>query len=73
MLMHHGFLPMTFGYHQMVPSLSSPSGGVFDNPFSNRLVESLFSWNASLERLWPLNKLSTNIFFVARKVEAFNG
>jgi hypothetical protein len=64
---------MIFGYHQMVPSLSSPAGGVFDHPLSNRLVESLFSLNASLERLWPINRLSTNIFVVAKKVEAFNG
>jgi SAM-dependent methyltransferase len=73
MLIHHGFLPIIFGYHQMVPSLSSPAGGVFDSPFSNRLVESLFSLNASLEKLWPLNKLSTNVFVVAKKVEAVNG
>jgi SAM-dependent methyltransferase len=73
MLIHHGFLPVISGYHQMVPSLSSPAGGVFDSPLSNRLVESLFSFNASLEKLWPLNKISTNIFVVARKVEAIHG
>jgi SAM-dependent methyltransferase len=73
MFIHHGFRPTAFGYHQMVPSLSSPAGGIFDLPVANRLVESLFGLNSFLERLWPVNKLSTNIFVIGRKELAING
>jgi len=73
MFMHHGFRPMRYGYHQMIPTLSSPKGGIFDLPFANTLVERLFSMNGVLERLWPVNRISTNIFMVGRKVEAFHG
>jgi ubiquinone/menaquinone biosynthesis C-methylase UbiE len=73
MCMHHGFLPISCGYHQVLPTLSSPKGGIFDFPLANRLVEKLFSLNYYLERLWPINRLATNIFIVARKVEAFHG
>jgi len=73
MFMHHGFLPVRFGYHQMTPTLSSPNGGIFDLAIANRLVEKLFSLNAFFERSWPINRFSTNIFVVGRKVEAFHG
>jgi SAM-dependent methyltransferase len=73
MFMHHGFLPVRFGYHQMIPTLSSPNGGIFDLAIANRLVEKLFSLNAYFERSWPINRFSTNIFVVGRKVEAFHG
>lgn len=73
MFMHHGFRPMKYGYHQMIPSLSSPRGGIFDMPLANRLVERLFGLNALLERAPPLNWISTNIFIVGRKEEAFHG
>ncbi len=72
MFMHHGFLPMVPGYHQMLPSLSGPRSRVFDLPLANKFVESLFWLNPFLERLWPLNKLSTNIFIVGKKVNGFN-
>jgi SAM-dependent methyltransferase len=73
MFMHHGFLPIHFGYHQILPTLSSPSKGVFDLPVANKLVERLFYLNTFFEKLWPINRLSTNIFIVGRKVEAFHG
>ena len=73
MFMHHGFLPIRSGYHQVVPSLSSPRGGVFDMALSKRLVEHLFFLNSFAERLWPVNRLSTNLFIVGKKVEAFHG
>lgn len=73
MFIHHGFLPERYGYHQIIPSLSSPAAGVFDDPLANRLVESLFGLNPYLERLWPINKMSTNIFVIGKKVEAFHG
>lgn len=73
MFMHHGFLPLRFGYHQIIPTLSSPKGGIFDLRLANRFVESAFSLNAFFEKLWPVNKLSTNIFVVGKKVESFHG
>jgi SAM-dependent methyltransferase len=73
MFMHHGFLPVRFGYHQIMPTLSSPKGGIFDLRFANQLVEKAFSLNSFFEKLWPMNKFSTNIFVVGKKVEAFHG
>jgi SAM-dependent methyltransferase len=73
MFMHHGFLPVTCGYHQIIPTLSSPKGGIFDFRMANALVETIFPLNSFLERLWPVNRLSTNIFVVGKKVEAFHG
>ena len=71
MLIHHGFMPVRSGYHQLVPTLSTPNGGIFDARFANRLVETLFGLNSVLERLWPLNRLSANIYAVAQKRLAF--
>jgi len=73
MFIHHGFRPMILGYHQVLPTLSSLEGGLFDHPLANRIVERLFGFNSVLERLWPFNKFSTNIFIVGEKVRAFHG
>jgi SAM-dependent methyltransferase len=73
MFMHHGFRPTVLGYHQIVPTLSSPAGGIFDSASANRLIEWLFGFNSFLEKLWPINKLSTNIFIIGLKVQAFHG
>jgi len=73
MFMHHGFRPIMSGHHQVVPTLSSPSGGMFDLPWTNRFVEWLFKFNSVLETVWPIKKFSTNIFIVGQKVQAFHG
>jgi SAM-dependent methyltransferase len=73
MFMHHGLLPVRYGYHQVVPTLSSPKGGIFDLRLANWIVEKTFSLNSFFEKLWPINKLSTNLFVVGKKVEAFHG
>ncbi len=73
MLMHHGFLPLISGFHQVFPSLSSPSGGIFDSRISNDLVEILALQNKIGEKIWPLRCFATNIFIVGKKVEAFHG
>jgi len=73
LFMHHGFLPLTYGYHQVIPSLSSPSAGIFDSKASNKLVDSLASLNKVGEQLWPVRCFATNIFMVGRKVPAFHG
>lgn len=73
MFMHHGFFPARYGYHQILPTLSSPKHGIFDSSVANQFVEKLFSLNSFAETLWPINRLSTNIFMVGKKVEAFHG
>jgi len=73
MFIHHGFLPIRSGYHQILPTLSSPKGGLFDSSVANKLVERMSYLNVWLEKVWPVNYLSTNIFVVGRKVEAFHG
>ena len=73
MFIHHGFLPIRSGYHQILPTLSSPKGGLFDSSVANKFVERISYLNAWLEKVWPVNHLSTNIFVVGRKVEAFHG
>lgn len=73
MLLHHGFLPVECGYHQILPTLSSPMGGVFDAPAFNRLVEMMFAYNSAAEKIPLLNRFSTNIYVVAKKVQAIHG
>jgi SAM-dependent methyltransferase len=73
MFMHHGFRPIRHGYHQMLPSLSSPRGGIFNAPLANKVVERLAVLNGTLERIPPINSISTNIFMVGQKVQAFHG
>jgi SAM-dependent methyltransferase len=73
MFMHHGFLPVASGYHQVFPSLSSPSAGIFDTKISTKIVESLVSLNDAAEKLWPARCFATNIFIVGKKVAAFHG
>ncbi len=73
MFLHHGFLPVRFGYHQVIPTLSSPKGGIFDVPLANHLVEKTFLLNCFLEKLWPICEVATNIFVVGQKVVAFHG
>jgi SAM-dependent methyltransferase len=73
MFMHHGFLPVRSGYHQVVPTLSSPNSGIFDSRVANLLVEKAFCFNAFFERVWPINRLATNVFVIGQKVAAFHG
>lgn len=73
MLLHHGFLPVEYSYHQILPTLSSPKGGVLDSPVFNRAVEMMFARNGVAERVPLLNWFSTNIYIVAKKVEAIHG
>jgi SAM-dependent methyltransferase len=68
LLLSHGFVPVRWGYHQMLPTLSSPRGGLFDSPILSRIVDAVAGLNPALERLWPVRSLATNLFLVARKV-----
>lgn len=73
MLMHCGFLPLESGYHQILPTLSSPKGGIFNLRAASWLVESLWPLNSALEQIPIVRSVATNIFVVAKKVEAFHG
>jgi SAM-dependent methyltransferase len=73
LFIHYGFLPVRYGYHQVLPTLSSLNRGIFDHPLANKLVEGVSHLNGVLEILWPINKFSTNIFVVGQKVNAFHG
>jgi SAM-dependent methyltransferase len=72
MLIHSGFLPVSSGYHQIMPSLSSPESGIFDSPFANWLVDKLAALNAPLEAVPLVRALATNIFAIGRKVYSIN-
>ena len=72
MLIHHGFLPVAAGYHQIMPSLSSLRGGIFDSPAANWTVEKLAALNGPLERIPLLRALATNVFVIGRKVDAIH-
>jgi SAM-dependent methyltransferase len=67
MFLHHGFLPVTSGYHQVFPSLAS-TGGIFNSRSLNKLVDSISSQNEVLEELWPFRCFASNVFIVGKKV-----
>jgi SAM-dependent methyltransferase len=56
LLLHHGFRPERVAYHQMVPS-SNVMG----------LAPRLWWLNGPLERMWPVNRLSTSMMAVSRR------
>ena len=71
MLLHHGFLPIKFGYHQAFPSLCSV-GGIFSSSLLNRLVDSLTIRAGIAERIWPFRCFSSNVFVVSKKVSGLD-
>jgi SAM-dependent methyltransferase len=73
LLLHNGFLPVESGYHQIIPTLSSPKGGVFDAGIASQFVEILWPLNSLLEGIPVVNRISTNIYVVAKKVTSFHG
>jgi SAM-dependent methyltransferase len=72
MFIGHGFFPVRYGHHQLLPTLAGPKGSIHDFPLANRIVEKLFSLNSFGERLWPINKLASNIFIVGKKLKAID-
>jgi SAM-dependent methyltransferase len=72
MFMGHGFFPVRYGHHQVLPTLSGAKGRIHDVPLANQLVEKLFSLNSFAEKLWPVNKLASNIFIVGKKLKAID-
>jgi SAM-dependent methyltransferase len=66
LLLHSGFLPVVARYHQMMPTqlLGVPGR---EHPLTKKLMMALWRGNGLLEKIWPLNRLSTNLLVVAEK------
>lgn len=69
MLLHHGFLPIRSGYHQVFPSLCSV-GGIFDNKILNKFVGAIAKQNEVAEKIWPIQCFASNVFVIGKKVVA---
>lgn len=67
MFLHHGFVPVDSGYHQIFPSMCAV-GGIFESRFLNSLAGSLASQNARGEKLWPIRCFASNLFMIGKKV-----
>jgi SAM-dependent methyltransferase len=67
MFLHHGFLPVASGYHQVFPSLGS-AGGIFNSRLANKFVDAISSQNKAAEKLWPIRCFASNVFIVGKKV-----
>lgn len=67
-LLHNGFVPCKIKYHQMVPT--QLMGFSFNKlTIVRKLMDIMWISNGILEKLWPLNILSTNLVVIAKKVE----
>lgn len=71
LLLHNGFLPLATRYYQMVPSLSG-AGMTLKGKILRGMVSLLWRLNPLLEKLWPLNRLASNLYLVARKCRAIS-
>ena len=67
MFLHHGFLPVEYGYHQVFPSMCS-TGGIFEISLLNKLVNAVALQNKIAEKLWPFRCFASNVFVVGQKV-----
>ena len=74
MLLHSGFVPIKWGYHQVFPSLVSFSSG-FTYSFKDvkkvnylpAIMSKIYKLDKYAENLWPINIFSANIFVVAQR------
>jgi SAM-dependent methyltransferase len=67
-LLHNGFIPIKIKYNQMIPTQL----GFFSiNKYAlvRKIVEVMWVSNYILEKLWPINKLSTNFVVIAKRVD----
>jgi len=71
MLLHSGFLPLTSRHYQMVPTMSG-AGMSLKGKLLRSVVSVMWKLNPIFERLWPLNRLASNLFVVARKCQAIS-
>lgn len=62
--LRRGFEPERSGYHQVLPALSGLSK-------RSKVINRLSGWaaalNKPLEKIWPINMISSNLYFVLRK------
>ncbi len=66
MLLHHGFEPVLCRHLQMMPTLSGRD--MLGTPWWLKKVASgLWAMNSLMEHVWPVNRLATNLFVMARK------
>lgn len=71
MLLHNGFLPLQGRRYQMAPTMSG-AGMSLKGKMLRGAVSLMWKLNPLLERLWPVNRLASNLFFVARKCRAIS-
>jgi ubiquinone/menaquinone biosynthesis C-methylase UbiE len=70
--LHHGFLPILIGYHQVTPSLSSlGSKSLGDRKLIKSAFSFLYKFNRTLENIWLIRMVAANLLIVADKVEHF--
>lgn len=61
LLLHSGFQTLESKYFLMVPTMLSGS------LMGRQLTDILWTFNAFIEKIWPLNRLSSNLFIVCAK------
>ena len=69
LLLHTGFLPVSYGYHQVLPSLTSFSANANFGKLKalKSLVSKIYRLNNYAEKIWLINKFAANIFIIAQK------
>ena len=65
LLLHSGFCPLEARHYQMIPSGSGANAA--GSAWFARLSDWAWPVNWLLERLWPLNRLASNLYLVAEK------
>ncbi len=66
LLLHAGFEPFLCRHLQMMPSLSGLAT-LYAPRWLKRLTSTLWRFNSFLEKIWLVNRLSSNLFLMARK------
>ncbi len=56
MALHHGFEPIAWGYHQMIPGQQL-----------QRVASQLWFANRALERAWAFRTLASNLMLICRR------
>lgn len=65
-LLHRGFETIYSNYHQIIPT--QMGGFSFcKNKITVKVIDMMWNLNNVLEKIWPINRLSTNIIIVAKK------
>ncbi len=74
LLLSHGFLIEEIGYHEVGPTLTSPSVAWMRKiPGVGSAMSAVEHLNPILDRLWPINRLGQNLFVIGRRVGYVHG